>query len=123
MRAALRIILQTGTNALAIYLAMTFVIGFSILPPLLLRFSIVVIIFTLLNIFLKPLFKILFGPLILVTFGLFTIVINGLLLFILDSLSKSVTIQGFGALLGGAILVSILNLGMSLLLRTLRIRK
>ena len=123
MRLSLRILSQIALNTLAFYLAISVVPRFHISPPLTIRFTLVVLLFTILNMFLRPLFKIIFGPLILFTFGLFLFVINALILLILDSISNSVTIQGLFALLAGAVLVGGSNLGTSIIARTLRIRR
>ena len=62
-----------------------------------------------LNLLLRPVLKLFFGPLMVLTLGLFSIVVNGLLLYVLDIVSSAVTIQGYVALLLGALIVSFVN--------------
>jgi putative membrane protein len=67
------------------------------------------IVFTLINLFLRPVLKLLFGPLIFLTMGLFIIIINSLTIYTLDIISTSLTIQGYLPLLISTIIFSIIN--------------
>lgn len=66
-------------------------------------------ILTALNFLLRPVLKLFFGPLMVLTLGLFSIMVNGLLLYVLDIVSAAVTIEGYLALLVGALVVSAVN--------------
>ncbi len=73
------------------------------------------LVFGLLNLLVRPILKIISFPLILLTLGMFTAIINILMLWILDYLVSFVAIEGFLALLGATIIVSIVNLFFSLI--------
>ena len=67
------------------------------------------LIFTALNILLKPLFKLFFGPLIILTLGIFSLIINAGILLILDIISDPLRIEGYLPLLGATLLIGIVN--------------
>jgi len=82
-----------------------FVTGFSIThDPV--PFVIVALIFTVLQLILRPILKFIFMPFILLTLGLFTLVLNALLLGLLDFLSSNLTIEGLEALLFGTLIMT-----------------
>ena len=69
----------------------------------------VAVIFTLLNLILKPVLKLVLGPVIILTLGLGLILVNVLMLFILDRITNNLTILGILPLLYAAIVVGLSN--------------
>ena len=69
----------------------------------------------LLNLLVRPILKVISFPLILLTLGMFTAIINILMLWILDYLVSFITIEGFLALIGATIIVSVVNLFFSMI--------
>lgn len=108
MRLIASFIFSIFSNALALYLAATFIPGFSVADGLV-AFATAGAILAVLNAFLKPLMKIFLGPFIILTLGLFAIVINAVTLYLLDLLSEAVTISGYLPLLEATLLVSAVN--------------
>ena len=66
-------------------------------------------VFTLVNMFIKPIIQLLSLPFIIVTLGLFLFLLNILMLYITDWLVRDFDISSFGAGLLGAIVVSVVN--------------
>jgi putative membrane protein len=66
-------------------------------------------VFTLVNMFIKPIVNLLSLPFIIVTLGLFLLLVNVFMLYITDWLVDDFEIASFGAGLLGAIVVSIVN--------------
>ena len=77
----------------------------------------VVILLSLFNVVLKPLLVLFTLPFILVTMGLGMIVINALLFLFVGRLVDGFHVAGFWAAVGGALVVSITNLAVSVLRR------
>lgn len=73
-------------------------------------------VFTLVNMWVKPLLTILSIPFIIVTLGLFYFLINILMLYITDWVVPDFEIRSFGWAILGAIIVSIVNGLMGLVL-------
>jgi putative membrane protein len=67
------------------------------------------------NAVVRPLMLILTLPLTVVTFGLFLLVINGLMLQLMAALVPGVQIGGFGSALVGALLLTLMNVLVSVL--------
>lgn len=108
MRFLGNIIFSIISNMVALFAAGYFIEGFFVTDDLFML-GIAAVILGALNLLLRPLLKLFFGPLMLITLGLFSIVVNGLILFILDTVSPAITIQGYMALLLGALVVSLVN--------------
>jgi putative membrane protein len=66
-------------------------------------------VFTLVNMFVKPIVQLLSLPFIIVTLGLFLILVNVFMLYITDWVVGDFEIESFGAGLLGAIIVSLVN--------------
>ncbi|HEY0485441.1 MAG TPA: phage holin family protein [Mycobacteriales bacterium] len=81
----------------------------------------VAVVFGLVNAVVKPVLQLLTLPLFLLTLGLFTLVLNALLLQFTAYLSGHVGLEfhvsGFGTALLGAIIVSLVSLGVTLAMR------
>ena len=73
-------------------------------------------VFTLVNMWVKPLLTVLSIPFIIVTLGLFYFLINILMLYITDWVVPDFEIRSFGWAILGAIIVSIINGLMGLVL-------
>ena len=73
----------------------------------------VALIFGLINTFVRPLVRLLTLPLFILTLGLFTFVVNALMLLLTsavsDRLDLSFRVDGFGAALLGALVVSVVS--------------
>ncbi len=68
------------------------------------------LVFSIINILIKPVILILSIPTIIITFGLFYFIINGLMLYLVTILVPLFEISGFLAAFWGAIIVSLVNL-------------
>ncbi len=109
MRFIARLIFSFFSNLVALGAAVYFIPGFSITPNLV-NFLGVAGIFTLINIFIKPLLKLVLTPIIIITFGLGIIFANMLALYLLDFLSVNITIEGLQALLYSSLIIGSINL-------------
>jgi putative membrane protein len=73
----------------------------------------VALIFGLINTFVRPIVRLLTLPLFILTLGLFTFVVNALMLLLTsavsDRLDLSFRVDGFGAALFGALVVSVVS--------------
>ncbi|MAF80048.1 hypothetical protein CL629_03160 [bacterium] len=76
------------------------------------------IIFTAINTFIKPIIKFLLTPFIIITLGLLSIVINAAFLYTLDILRDSLTIEGYISLLLATLLISFINVIITLSKKT-----
>ncbi len=108
MRFIGRIIFSVVSNMVALFAASSFVPGFSAASEFV-ALATAGAILAVLNLLLRPVLKLFFGPLMVLTLGLFAVVVNGLLLYVLDIVSDVVTIEGYMALLVGALVVSAVN--------------
>jgi putative membrane protein len=68
------------------------------------------------NAIVRPLMVFLTFPLTIITLGLFLFVINALMLWLVAALVPGVRIQGFGPALVGSLLLTLLNVLVSLLI-------
>lgn len=96
-------------NMLAFYLAGIFVPGFSS-PAALSSLAVISLIFTALNLILKPIIKLLLLPIAWITFGLSALAINAVFLLVLDNLREDVIINGLVPLVLGTLFISLVNL-------------
>ncbi len=70
---------------------------------------ITILLLGLVNIFIRPVLVLLTLPINIVTLGLFTLVINGLLFWFIGSVVDGFSVNGFGAAFLGALLMSMFN--------------
>jgi len=104
-----KLIIQILTNAVAIYVAVKIVSGFTLREE---SFTVLLtagFILGMINFFIKPLLKFISAPLILFTFGLFTIVINIAMLLLLDHFITELEISGLWAAFWAMIVISAVN--------------
>lgn len=116
MKLISRIIFSLFSNLLAFIIAKTYITGFIITGELK-QLLIVVAIFTAINIFVRPIFRLILSPIIILTFGLGLLVINALMLYLLDYFSENVTIQGLEPLAYATLIVSAVNVVISMAAR------
>lgn len=109
MRLISRLIFSYFSNLLAIILAGNLIVGFKISDNFI-NLLIVAGIFTVINLYIRPIIKMILSPLVLLTLGLFTLVINAGMLYLLDILSTNVTINSTESLIYGTILITAINL-------------
>ena len=102
-------------NALALWLANTYVPGF-VLHASLLQLGILAAALALLNAVLKPILTLILGPIIVITLGLGVIIVNAIILFLLpiiashvDFLNGSIMIQNVPALILATLIFSVIN--------------
>ncbi len=115
-----KLILRWAINAIAIYLAVTFVPGITLHSGLL---SVIwlALILGLVNAFIRPLLKLLTCPLIILTLGLFTLLINTFVFWLMGQIGQSfginITIAGFWPAFLGGLVVSIVSVVLTLILK------
>lgn len=76
----------------------------------------VALVLALLNVILKPILVLFTLPFVIFTFGLGLLLINAVLLFLAGQLVPGFTVPTFGSALLGALVVSLINLAINLLL-------
>lgn len=109
MRFIPRLIFTYFSNLVALLIAANFVPGFEVSADFT-RFLIAAGIFTLINIFIKPIFTTILSPLIVLSLGLLSLVINAGMLYLLDILSENVTITATESLIYATLIISLINL-------------
>ena len=107
-----RLIFYFFSNALALLAAVYFVRGFGITPDYV-DFLTATAVFTLLNVFIKPVLKLILSPIIIITLGLGIILVNAFTLYLLDFLSEGVNIEGLTALFYATLIISLVNIAIS----------
>jgi putative membrane protein len=75
------------------------------------------LVFTIVNVFIRPLVILLALPAVILTLGLALILINTFMLYLTDWIVPSFETGSFWATLGGALIVSIVNLILNLVLK------
>lgn len=116
-------VLRVLVNAVAIWLAAVIVPGVRLgdddLGAQVLTVVVVGVIFGLVNAVLKPILTVLTFPLFVLTLGLFALLLNALLLWLTSALAATLglafEVSGFWSAVGGALVVSIVSVGFSLL--------
>jgi putative membrane protein len=115
-----RFILRWAINAVAIFLAVSYVPGISLQSGWLSVLWLALIL-GLVNAFLRPLLKLLTCPLIIVTLGLFTLLINTFLFWLTGQLGQFIgihmTIAGFWPAFFGGLVISVVSVVMTLILK------
>ena len=115
-----KFILRWMINAIALFLAVSFVPGVNLQGS---WTSIIwlALIFGLINAFLRPLLKLLTCPLIFLTLGLFTLLINTFLFWLTGQVGQTFgvgfTIDGFWPAFLGGLVVTIVSVILSLILK------
>ena len=111
-------IIRLLINAAALWVATSFVPGITFRGDWM-HLLFVALVFGVVNAFVRPLVRLLTFPLLILTLGLFTLVINGLMLMLTSSLSAGLGlgfhVAGFWPALWGALVVSVVNIVLSML--------
>jgi putative membrane protein len=104
----IRFLVRWAANAVAIYVAVQLIDGITYGDS---GWTIIVAaaVFTVVNMWLRPVVRILSLPLIILTLGLFLFVVNVLMLYVTDWLVPDFEIETLGAGILGAIVVSVVN--------------
>jgi len=120
-------IVQLLVNAGALYVAVLLVPGldFDFSPDgAWVKFLLVAFIFGLVNTFVRPILQLFTLPITLMTLGLFLLVINALMLLLTSAISSELdlglVVDGFLAALLGAIVISLVGFGLSMVIGTTR---
>lgn len=110
-----KLVLVTGGNAFALWLADKWVAGFVLAAPVI-GLIIIALALTILNFLLKPVLTLILGPIIILTLGLGLIIVNAIVLEVLaylanhlDFMHGSITIQTIPALFLATIVISAIN--------------
>ncbi len=104
----MKLLIRLAINAAALWVAI------ELLPKVdftgrLLDLLVIVVVFGLVNTFIRPIFKLLTLPLTLVTLGLFSLVVNGAMLLIAAAVSDTLNFSGsFLEQLGVAVIATII---------------
>lgn len=108
LKSLARLFFSFVSNVIALGIATYLVSGFEIhtdFPG----FLEVALVFTLINAFLRPIFKLILSPVIILTFGLGIILLNMSMLYLLTLLSPNIKIVGLGPLIYATLIVGIIN--------------
>lgn len=109
------IILSILLNALALLITAYIVPGFNVA-----NFQsalLAAIVLGIINTFIKPILLFLTFPLTIVTLGLFIFVVNAIVLFMASAVVPGLTIAGWLPAVLGAIVLSVVSTGMSMLVK------
>jgi putative membrane protein len=111
----MRFVLRWAANAVALYVAAWLLTGIDYGDS---GWTLVVAaaVFTLVNMWLRPVVRLLSLPLIILTLGLFLFVVNVLMLYVTDWLVPDFEIETLGAGILGAIVVSLVNWALQVVL-------
>ena len=104
----MRLLVRFACNAVALYVAAAVVSGVTYGDA---GWTLVLaaVVFTLVNMWVRPVVRILALPFIILTLGLFLFVVNVLMLYVTDWLVPDFEIASFGAGILAAIVVSVVN--------------
>jgi putative membrane protein len=117
MRAVLmRLIFAWLANVVALFAAAWIISGIDYGDDFWVLF-VAALVFTIVNVFIRPLVILLALPAVILTLGLALILINTFMLYLTDWIVPSFETGSFWATLGGALIVSIVNLILNLVLK------
>ena len=118
-RGASGFVVRLLVNAVSLWVATRIVPGVSYAGDWL-PFLGVALLFGFVSAFIRPVAKLLALPLILLTLGLFSLVVNGLMLWLTSQLSTTLSlgfhVAGFWPAFWGALVVSIVDLALSMMI-------
>jgi putative membrane protein len=104
----MRLVVRWAANAIALYVAAWLLTGVTYGDQWW-TLLVAAAVFTLVNMWLRPVVRLLSLPLIILTLGLFLFVVNVLMLYVTDWLVPEFEIRSFGAGVLAAIVVSLVN--------------
>lgn len=110
-----RFALRLLTNAAALWVAARIVDGIELSEGVV-DVAIVVLVFGLVNAFIKPVVLLLSLPALLLTLGLFTFVVNASMLGLAAWLTDGLSVDGFIPALLGSLVISVVSFTLSLIL-------
>lgn len=115
----MRFVVHLFIAAVALWVAVTIVPGLHYTGSLLMLLG-VALVFGVLNAVVKPVLLLLSLPLLILSLGLFTLILNAFLLWLTGTLSQALglgfSVAGFWAAFLGAIVVSVVNIALSLMI-------
>jgi putative membrane protein len=110
-----RLLIVVGGNALALWIANSWVPGF-VLNGNWVTLVLIALVLAGLNFLLKPVLTLVLGPIIILTLGLGVLIVNAIILYILpiiadhiDFLHGSIIIQNIPALFFATLVISVIN--------------
>lgn len=103
-----KLILLFLINSICLFVVGRFVPGF-VIPAALAELAVIALIFTGLNLILKPILKLILTPVIWLSLGLANLALNALMLIILDKISEMVIISGVVPLVLGTLIITVTN--------------
>lgn len=108
----IRFVVRWAANAIALYVAAALLTGIAYGDS---GWTLVIAaaVFTLVNMWLRPVVRLLSLPFIILTLGLFLFVVNVLMLYVTDWLVPDFEIRTLGAGILGSIVVSVVNWGLA----------
>ncbi len=109
-----RLLILALVNALAMLLAERVVSGFGF--DSLLALLLAALLFTVLNMFIKPVLQVAALPLTVLTLGIFALVLNGFMVWLVAVLIPGCHVAGFGAAILASIVISIANMAIGWLI-------
>lgn len=113
----MHVLLRLLINAAALWVSTRLVSGISYTGDGAALFG-VALVFGVLNVLIKPILFVLSFPFIIFTLGLFTLVINAVMLLLTakvsDALGLGFAVDGFGAALKGALVVTLVSFALSM---------
>lgn len=121
----MKFVIRLIVNAVAIWLTALLLQGINLMATTdtttqVLEIAVVALVFTLVNMIVKPVAKLLSLPLIILTLGLFALVVNALMLMLTGWISTQVgyglQVDGFWWAVGGAIVISLVSWALNLVL-------
>lgn len=110
-----KLVIRLFINAVALWGAATVVSGVTLSRDFW-AVLMVALIFGVVNALIKPLVTLLTLPLVILTLGLLTLVINAGMLILTASLTRHLSVAGFGAAFLGALVISLVSFLLSVFL-------
>lgn len=104
----MKILLRLLLVAAAFWLVAGLVPGITVRGEAL-DYLVIAVVFALVNLLVKPLVTLLSLPFVLITLGLFLVVVNAAMLGLTALLTERLSVDGFGAALVGALLLSLVT--------------
>jgi len=109
MKIIARLFFLFFSNTVALFVAQYVVAGFSVALSFE-SYVRIVLLFSAIVFFLRPLIKLVLSPIIIITFGLGIIIVNAIVLYVLTLLTPDVFVTGLDALLYATVVIGIVNL-------------
>jgi len=109
MKLFARLVLSFASNFIALLAIANLIAGIEI-NLVWENFVGLVVVFTLINSFIRPLVRWILTPFVILTLGLFTIVINAAMIWLLDFFSQNISVSGLMPLIGASLVVGFINI-------------